>query len=49
MEKVAKLLQHNTHFGDEELIENLQKQGKLGEKVRGGPDLTNNDVKPAKI
>lgn len=43
------MAQHNTQFGDEELIENLERQGKLGEKVPGGPDLTNNDIKPAKI
>ena len=42
-------MQHNTHFGDEELIENLEKGGKLGEKVPGGPDLTNNDIKGAKM
>ena len=31
------------------MIENLQQKGKLGEKVPGGPDLTDSDIKDAKI
>jgi coenzyme A diphosphatase NUDT7 len=31
------------------MIENLQKMGKLEEKVPGGPDLTDTDIKTAKI
>lgn len=30
------------------MIENLQAMGKLGEKVPGGPDLTETDLKTAK-
>lgn len=30
------------------MIENLEKMGKLGEKVPGGPDLTESDLKTAK-
>lgn len=42
-------IQHNGHIGDEGMIENLEKMGKLGEKVPGGPDLTESDIKTAKI
>jgi hypothetical protein len=45
----ADFLKHNDHIGDEALIENLQKMGRLGEKVPGGPDLTDTDFKTAKI
>jgi coenzyme A diphosphatase NUDT7 len=31
------------------MIENLQKMGKLEEKVPGGPDLADSDIKTAKI
>jgi hypothetical protein len=31
------------------MIVNLQRMGKLGEKVAGGPDLTESDLKNAKI
>lgn len=30
------------------MIENLERMGKLGEKVPGGPDLTESDLKTAK-
>ena len=30
------------------MIENLQKKGRLGEKVPGGPDLTDADLKTAR-
>jgi hypothetical protein len=33
-------MKHNTHIGDETMIETLEKKGKLGEKVPGGPDFT---------
>lgn len=36
--------EHNTHIGDETLIENLQRMGRLREKVPGGPDLTDADM-----
>ncbi|KAH8603089.1 NUDIX hydrolase domain-like protein [Bisporella sp. PMI_857] len=32
--------EHNSHYGDEAIIEVLQKAGRLGEKIPGGPDLT---------
>lgn len=41
-------LKHNTHHGDEKMIENLYKMGRLGEKVPGGPDLTESDLKTAR-
>ena len=41
-------MQHNDHIGDEHMIENLEKMGKLGEKIPGGPDLTESDLKTAK-
>ena len=31
------------------MIENLQRMGKLDEKIPGGPDLTDSDIKTAKI
>jgi len=31
------------------MIVNLEKMGKLGEKVPGGPDLTDKDIKTARI
>jgi len=42
-------LKHNIHHGDEKMIENLYKMGRLGEKVSGGPDLTESDLKTARI
>ena len=30
------------------MIENLEKMGKLGEKVPGGPDFTDSDLKEAR-
>jgi hypothetical protein len=41
-------MQHNIHYGDEKMIENLYKMGRLGEKVPGGPDLTDADLKTAR-
>ncbi|KAH9221557.1 NUDIX hydrolase domain-like protein [Leptodontidium sp. 2 PMI_412] len=40
--------EHNTHFGDEPMIENLYKMNRLGEKIPGGPDLTDADIKTAR-
>lgn len=40
--------QFNDHLGDEALIEHLDKMGRLGEKVPGGPDLTDTDIRKAK-
>jgi len=37
--------EHNSHFGDERMIEMLEKLGRLGEKVPGGPDVAGVDVK----
>ena len=31
------------------MIENLEKMGRLGEKIPGGPDLTDADVKSASV
>ena len=45
----ANELKHNTHHGDEKMIENLYKMGRLGEKVPGGPDLTESDLKTARV
>ena len=44
----ADYMKHNTHHGDEKMIENLHKMGRLGEKVPGGPDLTDADLKTAR-
>jgi len=41
-------MQCNDHFGDEPIIEMLEKMGKLGEKVPGGPDLTEPNSETAK-
>jgi len=41
-------LKHNTHFGDEPMIENLYNMNRLGEKIPGGPDLTDADIKQAR-
>jgi len=41
--------QFNDHLGDEALIEHLDKMGRLGEKVPGGPDLTDTDIRRAKV
>jgi len=38
-------MKHNTHIGDEIMIETLEKKGRLGEKVPGGPDFTDSDWK----
>ena len=42
-------VKHNTHHGDEQMIENLHNMGRLGEKVPGGPDLTDVDLKTARV
>jgi hypothetical protein len=39
---------HNLHIGDESMIKNLHRMGRLGEKVPGGPDLTDADLKIAR-
>lgn len=39
--------EHNTHFGDEVMIESLEKIGRLGEKKKTGSELTSDDVKKA--
>ncbi|KAL3423578.1 NUDIX domain-containing protein [Phlyctema vagabunda] len=36
--------EYNTHIGDEEMIENLEKMGSMKEKVSGGPDLSRVDL-----
>ncbi|KAF8866562.1 hypothetical protein BDZ45DRAFT_700639 [Acephala macrosclerotiorum] len=36
---------HNGHIGDENMIETLYNLGRLQEKVPGGPDLTDGDMK----
>jgi coenzyme A diphosphatase NUDT7 len=41
-------MKHNDHHGDEKMIENLYKMGRLGEKVPGGSDLTESDLKTAR-
>ena len=38
-------MKHNSHIGDEPMIETLWKMGRLEEKVPGGPDLTDSDLK----
>ncbi|CZS94444.1 related to coenzyme A diphosphatase [Rhynchosporium agropyri] len=40
--------EHNNHFGDEPMIEDLYKTDRLGEKIPGGPDLTDADPKTAR-
>ncbi|KAK0119063.1 hypothetical protein ONS95_007925 [Cadophora gregata] len=40
--------EHNTHFGDEPMIDNLYNMNRLGEKIPGGPDLTDADIKQAR-
>lgn len=39
--------EHNSHFGDETMIEKLEKVGRLGEKKRQGGGEGNNDAKKA--
>ncbi|RDL36855.1 uncharacterized protein BP5553_06207 [Venustampulla echinocandica] len=39
--------EHDAHIGDERMIGNLERMGKLGPKVPGGPDLTESDLKTA--
>lgn len=38
----------NTHYGDEDVITNLERMGRLGEKIPGGPDLTDSDLQNAR-
>lgn len=40
--------EHNEHLGDETMIENLERNGRLKEKLPGGPDLTDADLKHAR-
>ncbi|KAK4181269.1 putative peroxisomal coenzyme A diphosphatase precursor [Triangularia setosa] len=39
--------EHNSHFGDEKIIEGLERLGRLGEKKRRGSTVTKEDVKKA--
>lgn len=39
--------EHNSHFGDERIIEGLERLGRLGEKKRRGSTVTKEDVKKA--
>lgn len=39
----------NSHIGDEHSIESLERAGKLGEKATGEPDLSESDVKTARL
>ncbi|KAL1902775.1 8-oxo-dGTP diphosphatase [Sporothrix stenoceras] len=39
--------EHNSHFGDERIIEGLEKMGRLGEKKKVGSELTHEDLKEA--
>ncbi|CAK7274183.1 8-oxo-dGTP diphosphatase [Sporothrix epigloea] len=39
--------EHNSHFGDERMIEGLEKMGRLGEKKRLHSELTHEDLKEA--
>ncbi|CAK7205650.1 8-oxo-dGTP diphosphatase [Sporothrix eucalyptigena] len=39
--------EHNAHFGDERVIEGLEKMGRLGEKKKVGSELTHEDLKEA--
>ncbi|CAG8957752.1 hypothetical protein HYFRA_00000090 [Hymenoscyphus fraxineus] len=38
----------NTHIGDEPMIANLERMGKLGEKAAGGSDVTDADLQRAR-
>lgn len=38
-------MKHNDHIGDEKMIEILHNLGRLQEKIPGGPDLTDGDMK----
>ncbi|EPE07837.1 nudix domain-containing protein [Ophiostoma piceae UAMH 11346] len=39
--------EHTSHFGDEKIIEGLEKMGRLGEKKKPGSELTHEDMKEA--
>lgn len=39
--------EHNSHFGDERIIEGLEKMGRLGDKKKPGSELTHEDLKEA--
>lgn len=39
--------EHNSHFGDERMIEGLDRMGRLGEKRKDGSELTAEDLKEA--
>ncbi|KAK4185508.1 NUDIX hydrolase domain-like protein, partial [Podospora australis] len=39
--------EHNTHFGDEKIIEGLERLGRLGPKKRRGSTITGADIKKA--
>lgn len=42
-------IQHNAHVGDEDLIAKLQEMGNLEEKVPGKKDLSDEDIKTARV
>jgi hypothetical protein len=48
MHNKANVEQHNAHFGDEALIESLQKLGRLEEKVSGQKDLSDVEIEEAR-
>ncbi|KAK0731249.1 hypothetical protein B0H67DRAFT_476375, partial [Lasiosphaeris hirsuta] len=39
--------EHNSHFGDERMIQGLEKLGRLGPKKKAGSELTSDDLKKA--
>ncbi|CAK7564905.1 MAG: 8-oxo-dGTP diphosphatase [Sporothrix epigloea] len=39
--------EHNSHFGDERIIEGLEKMGRLGDKKKADSELTHEDLKEA--
>ena len=43
----APRFEHNSHFGDERIIEGLERMGRLGEKRKPGSVLTAEDLKDA--
>lgn len=45
---VDRCFQYDPELGNEHMIENLFNAGMLGEKVRGAPNMTNEDFKNAK-
>lgn len=39
--------EHNSHFGDEDMIARLRRMGRLSEKRRAGDELTREDMQRA--